>query len=204
MTDVTSGGAGRGWTIGLWVVQILLAAFYLYAGINKLTQPVEVLGAMNMAFALVVPEWLTRFIGLAETLGAIGLILPALTRILPRLTPLASPTVGHTPLPAMADSVLGAFGFARFKSTAPPPRKPTATRPTVPASGTTDSARPSTPTCATSSRLPASSSSTARPASSSAAYKREPLVAKAWGNPGNGTCLRKRGAPPASSYRDSS
>ena len=101
MTDVTSGGAGRGWTIGLWVVQILLAAFYLYAGINKLTQPVEVLGAMNMAFALVVPEWLTRFIGLAETLGAIGLILPALTRILPRLTPLAAAGVSIIQVLAM-------------------------------------------------------------------------------------------------------
>jgi uncharacterized membrane protein YphA (DoxX/SURF4 family) len=91
MTDMTNGAAGRnGWTIGLWVAQALLAAFYLYAGYNKLTQPIEALGAMGMGFVLVVPELLTRFIGLAEALGAAGLILPAATRIMPRLTPLAA------------------------------------------------------------------------------------------------------------------
>ena len=91
MTDVTSGATGRtGWTIGLWAAQILLAAFYFYAGFNKVSQPVEALGAMGMGFALFVPELLTRFIGAAELLGAIGIILPALTRIMPRLTPLAA------------------------------------------------------------------------------------------------------------------
>jgi putative oxidoreductase len=91
MTDMTNGTTGRnGWNIGLWVAQVLLAAFYLFAGYNKLTQPIEALGAMGMGFVLVVPELLTRFIGLAEVLGAVGLILPAATRIMPRLTPLAA------------------------------------------------------------------------------------------------------------------
>ena len=91
MTDMTNGTAGRnGWTIGLWAAQVLLALFYLYAGYNKLTQPIDALATMGMGFVLVVPELLTRFIGLAEVLGAAGLILPAATRILPRLTPLAA------------------------------------------------------------------------------------------------------------------
>jgi len=91
MTDTTNGVTGRsGWTIGLWAAQIVLALFYLYAGYNKLTQPIEALGAMGMGFALIVPELLTRFIGLVEVLGAIGLVLPAATRIMPRLTPLAA------------------------------------------------------------------------------------------------------------------
>lgn len=91
MTDVTSGTTGRtGWTIGLWVAQFVLAAMYGFAGFTKLTQPIEALGAMGMGFALDFPELLTRFIGAAEVLGAIGIILPALTRILPRLTPLAA------------------------------------------------------------------------------------------------------------------
>ena len=91
MTEMTGGVTGRnGWTIGLWAAQVLLALFYLYAGYNKLTQPIDALAAMNMGFVLFVPEWLTRFIGLAEVLGAAGLILPAATRILPRLTPLAA------------------------------------------------------------------------------------------------------------------
>ena len=91
MTDMTNGTAGRNWwTIGLWAAQVLLALFYLYAGYNKLTQPIDALATMGMGFVLVVPELLTRFIGLAEVLGAAGLILPAATRILPRLTPLAA------------------------------------------------------------------------------------------------------------------
>ena len=91
MTDTTIGGSSRGgWNIGLWVAQLLLALFYFYAGFNKVSQPIEALAAMNMGFVLFVPEWLTRFIGVAELLGAIGLILPALTRIMPRLTPLAA------------------------------------------------------------------------------------------------------------------
>jgi uncharacterized membrane protein YphA (DoxX/SURF4 family) len=88
---MTNGTAGRnGWTIGLWAAQVLLALFYLYAGYNKLTQPIDALATMGMGFVLVVPELLTRFIGVAEVLGAAGLILPAATRILPRLTPLAA------------------------------------------------------------------------------------------------------------------
>jgi hypothetical protein len=91
MTDVTNGTTGRsGWNIGLWVAQALLAAFYFYAGFNKVSQPIEVLAAMSMGFVLFVPEWLTRFIGVAELLGAVGIVLPALIRIMPRLTPLAA------------------------------------------------------------------------------------------------------------------
>jgi putative oxidoreductase len=37
-----------------------------------------------------IPVWLARFIGLAELAGAVGLILPAMTRIQPWLTPLAA------------------------------------------------------------------------------------------------------------------
>jgi hypothetical protein len=36
------------------------------------------------------PGWFVRFIGVAEVLGAIGLILPGLLRIRPGLTPLAA------------------------------------------------------------------------------------------------------------------
>ncbi len=91
MTDTTNGVTGRsGWNIGLWAAQVLLAAFYGFAGFNKLTQTMESLGAMGMGYATDFPELLTRFIGTAEVLGAIGIILPALTRIMPRLTPLAA------------------------------------------------------------------------------------------------------------------
>jgi hypothetical protein len=71
--------------IVLWVVQGLLAAAYVLAGGMKLIQPIDALGK-RMDWVRAVPPALVRSIGAAETLGAIGLILPMVTRILPGLT----------------------------------------------------------------------------------------------------------------------
>lgn len=94
MTSGESPVAGMGktnfWNIGLWVAQGLLALVYGMAGFMKLTQPIEALVAAGMGYAGDFPELLTRFIGTAEVLGAIGIILPALLRIQPKLTPLAA------------------------------------------------------------------------------------------------------------------
>lgn len=78
------------WNIALWVAQVVLAAVYVMAGFMKLTQPIDALVASGMSYAGDYPELLTRFIGTMEVLGAIGIILPAATRILPVLTPLAA------------------------------------------------------------------------------------------------------------------
>jgi uncharacterized membrane protein YphA (DoxX/SURF4 family) len=78
-----------GMTRSLWLVQVVLAAVYGLAGLMKSTQPIEALSAM-MGWPGNVPEWLVRFIGVAELAGAIGLILPSALRIAPRLTPLAA------------------------------------------------------------------------------------------------------------------
>jgi uncharacterized membrane protein YphA (DoxX/SURF4 family) len=78
------------WNISLWVAQILLVVGFGSAGLMKLTQPVSALAAMGMGFVTVTPEWLVRFIGIAEVAGALGMVLPALTRILPVLTPLSA------------------------------------------------------------------------------------------------------------------
>ena len=83
-------GPARGWTIGLWLAQVVLAGVYAMAGFMKISQPIEALVASGMAYASDYPELLTRFIGTMEILGALGLILPAATRILPGLTPLAA------------------------------------------------------------------------------------------------------------------
>jgi len=74
-------------TYALWTVQGLLAALFLFAGVSKLILPMEKMAA-QMPVAL--PGLFVRFIGVAETLGAIGLILPGLLRIRPGLTPLAA------------------------------------------------------------------------------------------------------------------
>jgi uncharacterized membrane protein YphA (DoxX/SURF4 family) len=73
----------------LWVLQVLLGLAFIGAGVMKATQPYDAM-AIQMAWVSAVPEWLVRFIAVAEVLGGIGLILPAATRILPWLTPLAA------------------------------------------------------------------------------------------------------------------
>jgi hypothetical protein len=69
----------------LWVVQGLLALLFLFAGGMKLVLPLE-----KLTGPVPLPGLLMRFIGVAEVLGGIGLILPGLVRIRPSLTPLAA------------------------------------------------------------------------------------------------------------------
>lgn len=80
---------GRGIQISLWIVQVLLALSFGMTGAMKAMTPYDALAA-SMAWVAHVPEALVRFIGVAELAGAIGLVLPALARIQPRLTPLAA------------------------------------------------------------------------------------------------------------------
>ncbi|MEO9825053.1 MAG: DoxX family protein [Paracoccaceae bacterium] len=80
----------KGWTIGLWVAQALLAAMFLMAGATKLMSGSAELVAMGMGWAENAPFLLIKFIGLAEVAGALGLILPSATRIMPDLTKLAA------------------------------------------------------------------------------------------------------------------
>ena len=75
--------------IALWIVQALLALAFLMSGGMKLMRSKEELAPMMGWVEDVSPNTI-RLIGLLEVLGAIGLILPALTGILPWLTPLAA------------------------------------------------------------------------------------------------------------------
>jgi hypothetical protein len=69
----------------LWIDQGLLALLFMFAGGMKLVMPLE-----NLAGPIQLPGAFLRFIGVAEVLGAIGLILPGLLRIRPGLTPVAA------------------------------------------------------------------------------------------------------------------
>lgn len=79
----------KGLNIALWVVQVLLAVAFAGAGFLKLTAPIADLAA-KMAWINPSNPGLVRFIGAVEILGAIGLIVPAATRIKPVLTALAA------------------------------------------------------------------------------------------------------------------
>jgi len=70
----------------LWILQVLLALAFLAHGVMMLTPPPEVAVLMNA----MLPRWFQVFLGSAEVLAAVGLILPGLTRILPRLVPAAA------------------------------------------------------------------------------------------------------------------
>jgi uncharacterized membrane protein YphA (DoxX/SURF4 family) len=90
---VTANAAARpagALNIALWLVQLLLAAAFIISGYMKLMTPIEELVAANMAWTGDVPSMLVRFIGMAELAGAVGVMLPALLRIAPGLTPMAA------------------------------------------------------------------------------------------------------------------
>ena len=67
--------------IALWILQVLLAALFLWHGWLFLSPPAELIEIMNKEFAL----WFRIFLGVAEVLAAIGLIVPGVARILPSL-----------------------------------------------------------------------------------------------------------------------
>ena len=76
--------------IVLWIIQILLTLLFLFAGGTKLFMSEAALKQMAPPNSIVLPIILLRFIGLCEVLGALGLILPGITRIRRGLTPLAA------------------------------------------------------------------------------------------------------------------
>ncbi|MGH9932365.1 MAG: DoxX family protein [Pyrinomonadaceae bacterium] len=71
--------------ITLWIVQVLLAALFVFAGVMKFVMPVdEMVGQTGL------PGPFFWFIGAVEILGGLGLVLPGLLRIRTGLTPLAA------------------------------------------------------------------------------------------------------------------
>jgi putative oxidoreductase len=65
-----------------WILQAFLALFFAAAsGAPKLLLPVE-----QLPMPIVLPELFVRAIGVCEWLGALGLILPGVTRVRPSVT----------------------------------------------------------------------------------------------------------------------
>lgn len=72
----------------LWILQVLLALYFLLTGVIHFLLPPGLPAAMSWMYDL--PPALHYFSGTAEILGGLGLILPSALRIMPKLTPLAA------------------------------------------------------------------------------------------------------------------
>ena len=94
--------------ITLWVVQVLLALLFVWAGGMKLVLPLEKLAGPPGSVEL--PGLFIRFIGVCELLGGIGLILPSLLRIRPSLTPLAAAGLVIIMIGAVVVTLMGPDG----------------------------------------------------------------------------------------------
>lgn len=70
----------------LWIAQGLLGIGFLFIGFNHATRAQQMKTMPNMAWMEAVPPALMTFIGVCEMAGGIGVVLPALTGILPWLT----------------------------------------------------------------------------------------------------------------------
>jgi uncharacterized membrane protein YphA (DoxX/SURF4 family) len=85
MAPVATNRPGRKLNVLLWVLQAVLAMLFMFAGVMKFIIPVA-----EMTKQIALPGWFLHFIGGAEILGAIALILPGILRIRTGLTPLAA------------------------------------------------------------------------------------------------------------------
>jgi uncharacterized membrane protein YphA (DoxX/SURF4 family) len=87
---------------GLWIIQVVLALIFLFAGSMKLIVPIE-----QMKGPVQLPGLFLRFIGVCEVLGGIGLALPGLLRIRPGLTPLAAAGLVIIMIGATVTTIMG-------------------------------------------------------------------------------------------------
>jgi uncharacterized membrane protein YphA (DoxX/SURF4 family) len=88
--------------IALWIIQVLRALLFLFAGGVKLIMPIE---EMTKGMPVAIPGLFLRFIGVCEVLGGLGLVFPMLLRIKPWLTPIAAIGLGIIILGAIAFSL---------------------------------------------------------------------------------------------------
>jgi len=74
--------------IVLWILQFLFGIYFILIGVMHFIVPSNLPPSIQWMYEL--PTWLHYLSGTAEILGGLGLILPGVTRIQTRLTPLAA------------------------------------------------------------------------------------------------------------------
>lgn len=98
----------------LWIVQILLALAFVMAGVMKATQPIPKLETRMAWVNSINPRSLVRVIGALEFLGGLGILLPAVTGVLPWLTPLAAAGLVLAMIGAIVLHVIRRDSFAHY------------------------------------------------------------------------------------------
>lgn len=109
--------------IVLWIMQVLLAVAFLAHGWLFLWPPAAIAEQMNASL----PRWFQLFLGVAEVLAGIGLVLPGVTRVMPWLITAAaggimivmvSATIWHTVRGEMSSAAITLVLFAMASSVA--------------------------------------------------------------------------------------
>lgn len=80
--------------VALWVLQVLLALAFLAVGVSHAFAYERGIRQPRMGWLQAVGRDNMRIIGILEILGAIGVVAPAATGILPWLTPIAAAMLG--------------------------------------------------------------------------------------------------------------
>ncbi len=89
IANVPANPTGKALNASLWAAQILLAIAFGCFGFLKAFQSLESLAHVMIWVNTATPAFV-RLLGVLEMLGAIGIVMPWLTGILPRLTVLAA------------------------------------------------------------------------------------------------------------------
>ena len=93
--------------IVLWILQVLLALLFLFAGGTKLVMSAEALSQPATPNQVMLPVMFLRFIGVCELLGGLGLVLPGLLKTRQYLTPLAALGLAIIMIGAVVLTVIG-------------------------------------------------------------------------------------------------
>ncbi len=81
--------SGKVMNYALWALQVLLALTFVVTGLMKVLKPVDEL-VVTQAWVAHFSPLMVKGIGVLELLGAIGLIVPSASRIMPKLTVFAA------------------------------------------------------------------------------------------------------------------
>lgn len=91
----------------LWILQVLLALLFLFAGGTKLIMTAEALTQPVSPNQVMLPVSFIRFIGVCEFLGGLGLVLPGLLKTQQYLVPLAAMGLAIIMLGAVVVTAIG-------------------------------------------------------------------------------------------------